>query len=79
MLVADPRHLMSDGNTLKLSEEQAKAILDLRLQRLTALGRDEIGDELKGLADKIEDYLDILKPARSRYVDHHRRTARRRD
>ena len=60
-LVADPRHMMTDGNTLKLSEEQAKAILDLRLQRLTALGRDEIGDELKGLAGKIEDYLDILR------------------
>ncbi|WP_425411122.1 DNA gyrase subunit A [Hyphococcus sp.] len=61
LLVADPRHLMSDGNTLRLSEEQARAILDLRLQRLTALGRDEIGEELKGLAEKIEDYLDILR------------------
>ena len=61
LLVADPRHLMSDGNTLRLSDEQAKAILDLRLQRLTALGRDEIGDELKALAEKIEDYLDILR------------------
>ena len=61
LLVADPRHLMTDGGTLKLSEEQAKAILDLRLQRLTALGRDEIGDELKGLAEKIADYLDILR------------------
>ncbi|MEE2692212.1 MAG: DNA gyrase subunit A [Pseudomonadota bacterium] len=61
LLVADPRHMLTDGNTLKLSEEQAKAILDLRLQRLTALGRDEIGDELKGLADKIADYLDILR------------------
>ncbi|MGD9800523.1 MAG: DNA topoisomerase (ATP-hydrolyzing), partial [Parvularculaceae bacterium] len=61
LLVADPRHLMHDGGTLKLSEEQAKAILDLRLQRLTALGRDEIGDELKGLAEKIADYLDILR------------------
>ncbi len=61
LLVADPRHLMSDGDRLRLSEEQAKAILDLRLQRLTALGRDEIGDELKGLADKISDYLDILR------------------
>ena len=60
-LVADPRHLMIDGDKLKLSEEQAKAILDLRLQRLTALGRDEIGDELKGLAEKIADYLDILR------------------
>ncbi|MAW81188.1 MAG: DNA gyrase subunit A [Parvularcula sp.] len=61
LLVADPRHLMTEGDTLKLSEEQAKAILDLRLQRLTALGRDEIGDELKGLAEKIADYLDILR------------------
>ena len=60
-LVADPRHMMTENGTLKLSEEQAKAILDLRLQRLTALGRDEIGDELKGLADKIADYLDILR------------------
>jgi len=61
LLVADPRHMMSDGETLRLSEEQARAILDLRLQRLTALGRDEIGDELKALAEKIEDYLDILR------------------
>ena len=68
LLVADPRHLMIDGDKLKLSEEQAKAILDLRLQRLTALGRDEIGDELKGLAEKIEDYLDILK-RRERVLD----------
>ncbi|MEO1015590.1 MAG: DNA gyrase subunit A [Pseudomonadota bacterium] len=68
LLVADPRHLMLDGDKLKLSEEQAKAILDLRLQRLTALGRDEIGDELKGLAEKIEDYLDILK-RRARVLD----------
>ena len=60
-LVADPRHMMIDGDKLRLSEEQARAILDLRLQRLTALGRDEIGDELKGLAEKIEDYLDILR------------------
>ena len=61
LLVADPRHMMSDGDKLRLSEEQAKAILDLRLQRLTALGRDEIGDELQKLADEIKDYLDILR------------------
>ncbi len=59
-LVADPRHSLEEDGTLKLSAEQAKAILDLRLQRLTALGRDEIGDELKALAEKIKDYLDIL-------------------
>ena len=44
-LIADPRHMIERDGTIRLSEEQAKAILDLRLQRLTALGRDEIGDE----------------------------------
>ncbi len=60
-LIADPRHVVAEDGTYKLSEHQARAILDLRLQRLTALGRDEIGDELNGLADKIRDYLDILR------------------
>ena len=59
-LIADPRHKVSDQGTYRLSEEQARAILDLRLQRLTALGRDEIGDELKIIGEKISDYLDIL-------------------
>jgi DNA gyrase subunit A len=49
-----------EGGTYRLSERQVKAILDLRLHRLTALGRDEIGDELKELATKIEEYLSIL-------------------
>jgi DNA gyrase subunit A len=44
----------------RLSEAQVKAILDLRLHRLTALGRDEIGDELRKLAVAIEEYLAIL-------------------
>ncbi|MDP2130600.1 MAG: DNA gyrase subunit A [Erythrobacter sp.] len=48
------------GGTYCLSERQVKAILELRLHRLTALGRDEIGDELKGLALSIEGYLAIL-------------------
>ena len=59
-LIDDPRHKLNDDGTYNLSEEQARAILDLRLQRLTALGRDEIGDELKGIADEIIDFLDIL-------------------
>nr|WP_256461743.1 DNA gyrase subunit A [Acuticoccus sp. I52.16.1] len=59
-LIADPRHRLQEDGTIRLSEDQARAILDLRLQRLTALGRDEIGDELKKLADEIADYLDIL-------------------
>ena len=59
-LVADPRSVIREG-TIKLTEEQAKAILDLRLHRLTALGRDEIGEEASKLAEQIADYLDILK------------------
>src|SRR5215207_2541562 len=60
-LVDDPRHKINEDGTYRLSETQARAILDLRLQRLTALGRDEIGDELQKLANEISDYLDILR------------------
>src|SRR5580698_665843 len=59
-LIADPRHRMEMDNTIRLSEEQARAILDLRLQRLTALGREEITDEAQKLGLAIADYLDIL-------------------
>ncbi|HSG34165.1 MAG TPA: DNA gyrase C-terminal beta-propeller domain-containing protein, partial [Sphingomonadaceae bacterium] len=55
----EPKLGASKGN-YRLSETQVKAILDLRLHRLTALGRDEIGEELKGLAAAIEEYLAIL-------------------
>jgi DNA gyrase subunit A len=48
------------GDTYRLTETQARAILELRLNRLTALGRDEIGDELKELADSITALLEIL-------------------
>ncbi|MGH6871584.1 MAG: DNA gyrase subunit A [Rhizomicrobium sp.] len=60
-LIADPRHVVSPEGTIRLSEEQAKAILDLRLQRLTALGRDEIAEEAEKLGKAIADYLDILR------------------
>jgi DNA gyrase subunit A len=60
-LIDDPRHSVSPQGTTRLSAEQAKAILDLRLQRLTALGRDEIKAELDKLAAEIADYLDILR------------------
>ena len=60
-LIADPRHAVESDNTIRLSEMQAKAILDLRLQRLTALGRDEINDEAQKLGLAIADYLDILR------------------
>jgi len=61
LLIADPRHIMLEDGTIKLSEEQAKAILEIRLARLTALGRDEIGDEVAKLSEAIKDYLDILR------------------
>jgi DNA gyrase subunit A len=48
------------GDTYRLSEPQVKAILELRLHRLTALGRDEIGNELQGLAKSIGELLEIL-------------------
>jgi DNA gyrase subunit A len=60
-LIDDPRHKVSSKGTARLSVEQAKAILDLRLQRLTALGRDEIKAELDKLASEIADYLEILR------------------
>src|SRR4029079_17283032 len=60
-LIDDPRHKVTPEGKTKLSAEQAKAILDLRLQRLTALGREEIKAELDKLATEIADYLDILR------------------
>jgi DNA gyrase subunit A len=67
-LIDDPRHRISADGTARLSAEQAKAILDLRLQRLTALGREEIQEELDKLAAEIADYLDILR-SRARILD----------
>ena len=59
-LIDDPVYKITEAGTYRLSEAQSRAILDLRLQRLTALGRDEIGDELNKLGEEISDYLDIL-------------------
>jgi len=60
LLIDDPRHRINEDGTYNLSEEQARAILELRLQRLTALGRDEIADELNRIGVEISDYLEIL-------------------
>jgi len=60
LLIDDPRHRINDDGTYNLSEEQARAILALQLSRLTALGRDEIGDELGKIGEEIKDFLDIL-------------------
>jgi DNA gyrase subunit A len=60
-LIDDPRHRMTAEGTARLSLEQARAILELRLARLTALGREEISEELDKLAVEIADYLEILR------------------
>ncbi|MAY88094.1 MAG: DNA gyrase subunit A [Pseudooceanicola sp.] len=59
-LIDDPTHTMNDDGTYNLSEAQARAILELRLQRLTQLGVKEVTDELEELAGKIKEYLEIL-------------------
>ncbi len=59
-LIDDPLSKMNDDGTYNLTEVQARAILDLRLQRLTQLGVKEVTDELEELAAKIKEYLDIL-------------------
>ena len=59
-LIADRRTVFNDKGEIRLSDEQARAILALQLSRLTNLGRDEIGKEANALADAIKDYLDIL-------------------
>jgi DNA gyrase subunit A len=59
-LIQDPRTAVIDGDHVRLSDEQARAILALTLSRLTGLGRDEIFEEAKTLATAIADYLEIL-------------------
>src|SRR5258707_13778876 len=60
-LIDDPRHRLAEDGTARLPFEKAKAILDLRLARLTALGREGIGEELDKLAVEIPAYLEILR------------------
>jgi len=59
-LIDDPLHPVNEDGTYNLSEVQARAILDLRLQRLTQIGVQEVTDELQDLAGKIKEYLAIL-------------------
>jgi len=59
-LIDDPTHTVNEDGTYHLSEIQARAILELRLQRLTQLGVKEVTDELQELAAKIREYLEIL-------------------
>lgn len=67
-LIDDPTHTANDDGTYNLSETQARAILDLRLQRLTQIGVKEVTDELQDLAAKIREYLAILS-SRDRIMD----------
>jgi DNA gyrase subunit A len=67
-LIDDPTHTINPDGTYNLSEVQARAILELRLQRLTAMGVREVTDELQELAGKITDYLDILR-SRARVME----------
>ena len=59
-LIDDPTHKINEDDTYFLSETQARAILELRLQRLTQIGVKEVTDELQELAGKIREYLEIL-------------------
>jgi DNA gyrase subunit A len=67
-LIDDPTHTMNEDGTYNLSETQARAILELRLQRLTQIGVKEVTDELQELAGKIREYLEILA-SRDRIMD----------
>jgi len=59
-LIDDPDHMLEEDNRYQMSDAQAKAILELRLHRLTGLERGKISDELKDITDQIAEYLGIL-------------------
>jgi DNA gyrase subunit A len=67
-LIGEPGHAVLPDGTYRLSDEQAKAILELRLQRLTGLEREKIAEELNDIVREIGDYLDILR-SRPRLLD----------
>ncbi len=67
-LIDDPSHKINEDGTYHLSETQARAILELRLQRLTQIGVKEVTDELRELAGKIREYLEILS-SRARIME----------
>ena len=75
-LIDDPTHTMNDDGTYNLSEAQARAILDLRLQRLTQLGVSEVTDELAGAGGEDQGLPRHPALARADHGDHLGRTAR---
>jgi DNA gyrase subunit A len=60
LALVEAGEVSADAATIRLTEAQVRAILELRLSKLTALGREEIADELKELAAAIEELLAIL-------------------
>lgn len=66
-LIDDPGHEIVDGN-YRLSEFQARAILELRLQRLTGLERDKLTAETEEISEKIKGYILILQ-SRDRLIE----------
>ncbi len=60
-LIADPRQSVSKNKEVRLTDEQSRAILELRLQRLTAMERDKIASELHDIMDQIKNYIQILQ------------------
>ena len=67
-LVGEPGRDVAEDGTYRLSDEQARAILDLRLQRLTGLERNKIAEEVRGLISEIAGYLEILR-SRARLIE----------
>ena len=65
-LIDDPEHPLNDNDTYNLSETQARAILELRLQRLTGMERDKLAEETHHLSEKIAEYLQILSSRETR-------------
>jgi len=59
-LIADPRTIVAEGDKMRLSDEQARAILALQLSRLTGLGRDDIAKAANEIAEEIKELLSIL-------------------
>ncbi len=64
-LIDEPGYPVID-NTYQMSEAQAKAILDLRLHRLTGLEREKISQELYEIVEEIKEYLHILRSREKR-------------
>ena len=67
-LIDDERNQLAPGNTVRLTEEQARGILELRLQRLTGLEREKISGEMGEVSARISDLLSVIA-SRPRRMD----------